>query len=107
MKLMFLSALHALVVMHVLSGAAQAAGETGAVPPSSSPAPAEAQLHILSNAQYRAIFCGEEGTESGPGYAKALVADLRRLESKPRSTREAMAYLRLRACTRHAGPVNR
>lgn len=60
----------------------------------------DSELHILSNAHCKAIFCGDPDTETGPDYSQALVEDLRRLEAKPRSTMEAMAYLRLRACTR-------
>lgn len=53
---------------------------------------------VLSSARYRAIFCGQDGTETSAAYARALASDLKMLESRGRSTTDALAYLEQRAC---------
>lgn len=55
-------------------------------------------LGIPSDARYRAIFCGQEGTEIGRGYSRALAGDLNKLEAAGLKTAQAIAYLDARAC---------
>lgn len=65
--------------------------------------PAAFESKILSDARYRAIFCGLEGTETGPGYSRALALDLNGLEAAGRTTVDAIAYIEARACRRKQG----
>lgn len=55
-------------------------------------------LRILSSPHYRAVFCGQDSTETSAAYSRALASDLRRLEKTGRSTIDALAYLERRAC---------
>lgn len=61
---------------------------------------ATAGSRILANPHYRAIFCGDEGTETSAEYARALILDLRHLEAAGYGTADALAHLKRRACPR-------
>ncbi|MDP3762385.1 MAG: hypothetical protein Q8R01_17920 [Ramlibacter sp.] len=96
-----LAAAAAAAVFTLQLGTAVAASDrTPPEPARSNAAVAALELKTLSDARYRAIFCGLEGTETGPGYSRALALDLNALEAAGRTTVEAIAYIEARACGR-------
>lgn len=65
-----------------------------------SASPAPMPLRVASDPRYRAIFCGEDGTETGRGYSQALALDLAHLAASGRATADALAAIEARACDR-------
>lgn len=56
------------------------------------------KVQVIEDERYRAVFCGEDGTETSAPYARTLVQDLRRLERTGLAVAEALARIEDRAC---------
>jgi hypothetical protein len=57
-----------------------------------------AVLSVPDNPYHRAIFCGQDGTETSAAYSKALARDLRVLAAQGLSAAQSLALIRVQAC---------